>query len=200
MEIKRECLQRQQMILKFLGYYQGACDGIWSEKTIAAKRDFEVSGKFHPAYPNNGMPFDPASKLPSGIMLDFSRPRTGLLIHVDIPQEYYNQLASELVTVDEKVVNFDPNESTAPSYDPLLTQTVEDVKPAAAPQAVLTEQLIDKAVESVQVEPEQSATLIEGADPIVESTPSVDQPVVEQQVQRQNDNRDRRHFHHNRPR
>ena len=207
MEIKRECLQRQQMILKFLGYYQGACDGIWSEKTIAAKRDFEVSGKFHPAYPNNGMPFDPTSKLPSGIMLDFSRPRTGLLIHVDIPQEYYSQLASELVTVDEKVVNFDPNESTAPSYDPLLTQTVDDVKPVVAPKAVLTEQLIDKAAEPVQVEPEQSATLIEGADPIVETAPVVNQQSVDQQAQRQNDNRerqndnrDRKHFHQNKPR
>ncbi len=197
MEIKRECLQRQQMILKFLGYYQGACDGIWSEKTIAAKRDFEVSGKFHPAYPNNGMPFDPFSKLPSGIMLDFSKPRSGMLIHVDIEKQYYSQLASELVTVDEKVLNFDPNESSVPSYDPLLTQTVDDVKPVTKVKPVLTEQLVDKNQVSetvIQVEPEQTVTMVEGADPIVEPTPVVDQQ------QRNQDNRDRKHLHQHRPR
>jgi hypothetical protein len=137
MEIRKVCLQRQQMILKFLGYYQGKCDGIWSAMTIEAKRNFENSGKFHPAYPNNGMPFDPTSKFPSGIMLDFSKPRTGLLIHVDIPEEYYQKFATELVEYDETV---DLNESKIPTYDPLLNQTMQlgvESTALAIPQPVL---------------------------------------------------------------
>jgi len=197
MEIKKECLQRQQMILKFLGYYQGACDGIWSEKTIAAKRDFEVSGKFHPAYPNNGMPFDPFSKLPSGIMLDFSKPRSGMLIHVDISKEYYAQLEAELVAIDEKANHFDPNEKQVPTYDPLLNQTVGDSVPAVA-VPVVTEQLIDKTVNVEPViEPEQTVTLVEET----QQTEQVDQVVAEPTRQDRQDRQDRhRHFHQNKPR
>lgn len=121
METNVRRLQRQQMVLKFLGYYSGKCDGIWSAKTIAAKRDFELSGKFGPAYPNNGAPFDFTSKLPKGLTLDWNAPRAGLIHHIDIPDGYYDQFKNELVTVTE---TFDPQAIHAPVYDPLMNETI----------------------------------------------------------------------------
>lgn len=185
MEIKKVCLQRQQMILKFLGYYTGKCDGIWSEKTIAAKRDFELSGKFHPAYPNNGMPFDPSSKLPSGIMLDFTKPRSGMLTHVDAPADYFEKLAIELVEVQETV---DPNAIHAPIYDPLMNQSMNHSnvdRPVAKAEPVITSQLVDTS-HHVKAEPV-----------VAEVTEPVEEVKVEQRVQQ---NQNQQHKHHNRPR
>jgi hypothetical protein len=157
METNIQRLQRQQMILKFLGYYTGACDGIWSEKTIAAKRAFEVSGKFSPAYPNHGMPFDFTSKLPSGIMLDYTKPKSGLLTHVDIPTGYYEKLAAELVKVDQV---FDPTQNIKAAYDPLMADTVRSQTVEPRRQKVEPVEVIKTAeavvTENVEQPPEQN--------------------------------------------
>lgn len=67
--VNKRLIQNQQMVLKALGFYTGKCDGIWSARTIEAKKDFESTPKFKPAYPNNGMPFELGAqdKLPAGL-------------------------------------------------------------------------------------------------------------------------------------
>lgn len=72
LESNVNALARQQMVLTALGYYSGKLDGIWSAKCISAKRDFECSGKFSPALPNRGLPFDPSKPLPNGLFLDMT--------------------------------------------------------------------------------------------------------------------------------
>lgn len=194
METNIQRLQRQQMILKFLGYYTGACDGIWSEKTIAAKREFEVSGKFSPAYPNHGLPFDFTSKLPSGIMLDYTKPRSGLLMHVDAPTGYYEKLAAELVKVDHV---FDPTQNVKAAYDPLMadtvrSQTVEPRKPKVDTVEVIPP--VEKVVEEkVEQPPQQTGSS--------EVTDNSQLKTAEQLNPNRDQNRHNKHQHQqNRPR
>ena len=68
--LDRNALKRQQLVLKHLGYYNGEIDGIWSQKSIEAKIQFERSGVFNPGIPNNGMPFNTNVRLPIGIGID----------------------------------------------------------------------------------------------------------------------------------
>jgi len=67
MQIKSEHLLRQQLVLKFLNYYKGKLDGIWGPTSIAAKKAFESTRDFAPAYPNNGLPFGDKDVLPKGM-------------------------------------------------------------------------------------------------------------------------------------
>lgn len=60
-------LMAQQVVLAFLGYYNGAIDGIWSDATIKAKRDFEFHDSYVPGIPANGLPFALNEKLPKGL-------------------------------------------------------------------------------------------------------------------------------------
>jgi hypothetical protein len=60
-------LMAQQVVLAFLGYYNGAIDGIWSDATIKAKRDFEFHDSYVPGIPANGLPFSLNEKLPKGL-------------------------------------------------------------------------------------------------------------------------------------
>lgn len=140
METNVKRLQRQQMILKFLGYYQGKCDGIWSAKTIAAKRAFELSGKFNPAYPNNGMPMDVDGPFPAGVIRDYKQ--KGFLTHVDIPADYYSRLESDLVDCELCADVEDKPEV----FDPLLAVTSPSDIPPNSPTVVsqTTEQLIEE--------------------------------------------------------
>lgn len=110
----RGALQRQQILLKFLGYYHGKCDGIWGPTTIAAKRKFELSGKFNPGYPNNGQPFPVDGPFPSGIIRDPLK--RGYITHVDITPEFVKANLSELVTNNE-TVDPEPVEDTVPKAD-----------------------------------------------------------------------------------
>lgn len=71
-ERNTKALARQQMVLAALGFYSGKFDGVWSKKTIEAKVDYECSGKFSPALPNRGLPFDTAKPLPVGLYVDAS--------------------------------------------------------------------------------------------------------------------------------
>lgn len=60
-------LMAQQVVLAFLGYYNGAIDGIWSDATIKAKRAFEFDDSYVPGIPANGLPFALFDKLPKGL-------------------------------------------------------------------------------------------------------------------------------------
>lgn len=70
MQFKPEQIKRQQMIMRVLGFYTGKIDGIWAQKCIEAKRAWELSGKFNPANPNNGLPFADTDPLPTGMRFD----------------------------------------------------------------------------------------------------------------------------------
>lgn len=102
-ETRPKALQRQQMILTVLGYYQGSCDGIWSVETLAAMRKFEASGKFAPALPRNGLPLDLNSKMPPGIFRDTvtAVPGAGLLTCAGLDKD--------------KIVELTPNSSDEPN-------------------------------------------------------------------------------------
>lgn len=76
MQVGSEQLARQQEIMQSLGYYNGKIDGIWGPKTIEAKIKWEMSGKFNPALPNNGLPFGDKGPFPRGV---YREPKTGLL-------------------------------------------------------------------------------------------------------------------------
>lgn len=86
MQVVKEELQFQQMVLKHLGFYRGPIDGIWSADSISAKRQFEFTIEYAPAIPTNGLPFGASERLPKGIHFK----RDGgliLLTHKDIRKE-----------------------------------------------------------------------------------------------------------------
>ena len=63
-----EFYQQIQVIMTFLGFYDGACDGVWGPKCIAAKRKWEFDDSFEPAVPSNGLPFTGRDRLPKGLI------------------------------------------------------------------------------------------------------------------------------------
>lgn len=65
-------IERQQLILQVLGFYNGKLDGIWGPKTVEAKKAFERSTKFNPGIPNNGLPFPNMGPYPRGIRMEAS--------------------------------------------------------------------------------------------------------------------------------
>lgn len=67
MQIKKEQLQRQQKIMKHLGFYRHSCDGIWGPESIAAKKSWESDPVFVPALPNGGLPFADRDPTPKGV-------------------------------------------------------------------------------------------------------------------------------------
>lgn len=95
MQTSKEQLERQQLIMKHLGFYNGKLDGVWSRTSIKAKRDWEFSAKFKPAYPNRGLPLNPLQKLPSGVMID---PKNrNLLTHIALTPERIAELKGDKV-------------------------------------------------------------------------------------------------------
>lgn len=66
MQLKKDQLMRQQVILTGLGFYRHKIDGIWGPESIAAKRKWEFDRSFNPAIPTNGLPFAQSEKLPRG--------------------------------------------------------------------------------------------------------------------------------------
>lgn len=91
----RAQLQSHQLVLKFMGFYTGKCDGIWGPESVTAMRAYEASGKFSPGYPSNGMPFKEKGQLPANL---YRVPRQPLIIkHVDMPDDYADKHKDELV-------------------------------------------------------------------------------------------------------
>lgn len=70
MQTTKGQLERQQQIMAALGFYRGKVDGIWSTKTIEAKKAWELSGKFGPGIPNFGLPLANKGPYPRGIRID----------------------------------------------------------------------------------------------------------------------------------
>jgi hypothetical protein len=63
-------LMAQQVVLAFLGFYNGAIDGIWSDASIRAKRAFECDDAYARGIPSNGLPFTLHDKLPKDLYWD----------------------------------------------------------------------------------------------------------------------------------
>lgn len=129
MQVVNEELKYQQAVLKHLGFYKGSVDGIWSEKTIAAKQQFEFKREFSPAIPNNGLPFGLSDRLPKGIY--FKRiGNTMCLHHSDIDDSAMANLLGKTqgsVAVREPVVSNDGPVIEAPAETP-----AEVVEPTVA--------------------------------------------------------------------
>lgn len=123
-ETRPKALQRQQMILSVLGYYQGICDGIWSSKTIAAMRQFESSGKFAPALPRNGLPLDLHSKMPPGIFRDTitATAGAGLLTCAGLDLDKITELTPNSTAEESK----DLNESESQNSDSAQNSSAPD--------------------------------------------------------------------------
>jgi hypothetical protein len=82
MQTNKMELMSQQVVLAFLGFYRGAIDGIWSDATMKAKRDFEAHDSYVPGIPSYGMPFALLDKLPKGLKWEKK-----LLTHRDLTSE-----------------------------------------------------------------------------------------------------------------
>lgn len=96
-------IKRQQLILYVKGFYHGKIDGVWSAKTIEAKKKWEATGKgFTPGLPNNGLPFGDRGPYPRGISIG----KDGLLTCIEV-EEY---LAMEKETSESKTVDANDTE------------------------------------------------------------------------------------------
>lgn len=97
-------IERQQLILYVKGFYHGKIDGVWSAKTIEAKKKWEATGKgFTPGLPNNGLPFGDRGPYPRGISIG----KDGLLTCIEV-EEY---LALEKETSEPKTVDVNDTEA-----------------------------------------------------------------------------------------
>lgn len=128
-------LRAQQLVLAFLGFYNGLIDGIWSDATIRAMQAFECDDKFLPAVPTTGYPFAAKSRLPKGMYWD-----KNLVAHTKLTPE----LAAELLKKRTPVVHTAPvvKQETVVEETPIeKTETVVEEKaepvvetPAPKPQ------------------------------------------------------------------
>lgn len=102
MQLKKEQLQRQQMIMTVLGYYRHRCDGIWGPEAIAAKRRWESEKPFIPALPTNGLPFGDRDTYPAGVTYDRA---SRMLKHALLTQEKIDEYLASAVkkTVETSV-------------------------------------------------------------------------------------------------
>ena len=80
MQIGSVQLERQQLIMRLKGYYNGKLDGIWGPKTIAAKQKWEMDPSYVPAIPNNGLPLGDRGPYPRGVI----RGEDGLLFCTEV--------------------------------------------------------------------------------------------------------------------
>lgn len=166
-----EVLQRQQIILALLGYYNGKCDGIWGPATIKAKQRFECSGKFNPGYPNNGMPFSYDGPFPEGIMRDWNK--RGYITHVDLTTDFIKGKIGELSVCKD---TYDPHPVEEAAKDPQPLQK-------AAPEVKATEvNTVEQPKQEGQVEAKEVAP-----------APAPAQTVNQNNQQHRNHNQNRHH-------
>lgn len=101
MQIGSAQLERQQLIMRLKGFYNGKLDGIWGPKSIAAKQKWEADTSYLPAIPTNGFPLGNRGPYPRGIV----REDTGLLTCPEVIDHLSKQKKKEeppqaLVKVD----------------------------------------------------------------------------------------------------
>lgn len=176
LETNPKVLQRQQVILAFLGYYKGKLDGIWGKESINAKKDFEVSGKFAPGLPNRGLPFVNTDSMPKGVFADpFNK---GLLSAKGLSEEDISRMIQEK---GEHTGNAVAKNVEAPIIDkPKVEETsvVNNVEEPDSKEEVITKETIDTKPDDVKSEKPAEK-------PIHPSKP------------KKNPNSNQRHRHHN---
>lgn len=106
MQINKQQLQRQQIVLTHLGHYKHKCDGIWGPESIKAKIAFEHTREFVPALPTRGLPFAEKVKYPKGIRMGADK----LLTCDGLDEARINELSSR--TPVDKGSTSDSVEST----------------------------------------------------------------------------------------
>jgi peptidoglycan hydrolase-like protein with peptidoglycan-binding domain len=133
-------LRAQQLVLAFLGFYNGMIDGIWSDATIRAMQAFECDDRFLPAVPTTGYPFANRSRLPKGMYWD-----KNLVAHTKLTPE----IAAELLKKRTQVVHSAPVEREVetvvetPVETPTETVVEEQKEPVVetpAPEVQRTQQ------------------------------------------------------------
>jgi len=130
-------LRAQQLVLAFLGFYNGMIDGIWSSATIKAMQAFECDDKFLPAVPTTGYPFAARSRLPKGMYWD-----KNLVSHTKLTPE----LAADLL----KKRSPRPVETVVVSApEPVAEPVVEKIVETEAP---VIEEPVETVVETPAVE------------------------------------------------
>jgi hypothetical protein len=129
MQIKKEQLRRQQMIMSALGLYRNTCDGIWGPASIAAKRKWEMSKSFIPGLPNSGLPLSEDSIYPKGVTLDT---KNRLFCHTSLTPELIASFAERPVAQPTAIIPEAPSVAPATLVAPaapiamLVTSTLEE--------------------------------------------------------------------------
>lgn len=115
----------QQTVLAFLGFYNGAIDGIWSADTIKAMKAFERDDKFLPAVPTSGLPFKLNCRLPKGMYWD-----QRLVAHRNLTPEKARELLDKRMRKPkvETPVETQPVIETQNVEEPVLEPVKETVK------------------------------------------------------------------------
>lgn len=103
MQTTKQQLIRHQAILAHHGFYRGKMDGIWGPDCIAAKREFELSPAFKPAYPNNGLPFNLDQPLPDGVYIEPKGPLKLLAIKGQEMGTFDDNLIDNVVEAQAKL-------------------------------------------------------------------------------------------------
>lgn len=170
--------QQIQIIMTFLGYYDGDCDGVWGPKCIAAKRVWEFEDSFEPAVPSNGLPFTGRDRLPKGLMYS----RKGLKIScLKMTEEDVQKILAEkgcLLTCK----HIDEQEEVAAPQKP-VAQVAERIAPKVATVAETPLDVPQPKVETVAKEP----------DPEPEEDDEEEEEEVIPQPQTQNQNQNQKH-------
>ena len=145
MQVVTEELKYQQSVLKHLGYYKGAVDGIWSGDSIAAKTKFEFNRDFAPAIPNNGLPFGTSDRLPKG--MHFKRDGNYIAL-------WHKEITDEAMAIFMGKV-----EPTVAVRNPVISNDGPVIAEPATPaveQEVVPEQTIQQESQSVEVKPQNN--------------------------------------------
>jgi len=168
--------QQIQVIMTFLGYYDGVCDGVWGPKCIAAKRQWEYDDSFEPAVPSNGDPFTGRDRLPKGLM--YARGNGLKIVCLRMSKEEAEKILKEkgeLVTTDHIEKHFSDPEAEIQSAKPVAAVAVQP--------APMVSSHVEPAIDLPVPEPEPAPKPAEEDEEEL-----IDEPRVEKQSQPQQKN------------
>ena len=126
MQIRKEQLQRQQMIMQALGYYRHKCDGIWGPASIEAKSAWEMDKSFIPGLPNNGLPLGEDDLLPANVGYDAA---SRLFTHPELTKDKIQSMTNEVPVPDQAQKK---EENVIPVPGAPATPAAEEVKEPVA--------------------------------------------------------------------
>ena len=113
----------QQAVMTVRGFYDGAIDGSWGPKSVAAMREWSMDASFDPALPTRGYPLSSPARLPKGLV--WRAGASNNLTYALLPE-------AERKAVDDLLATFEPLTASA------INDQLEP-KPEAKPVEVKTE-------------------------------------------------------------